>query len=127
MPCGGSLEPAAHIDVSLKRPHKYIVEGAPQDRDIDGGAGAGGDAGPEIATRAEKRTGHRIELAIVTEEQTLEALMARDQLRAALGENFYALEENLARGDAGPLCRDDGGSRAIRDDKLEGQAFDHLD
>ena len=90
MPCGGSLEPAAHIDVS-QRAHKDVVEGAEQDGDINCCTGAGGDAGPEITRLAEERTGHRIELPVVGEEQTLEALMARDKLTTTLGENFYAL------------------------------------
>ena len=53
--------------------------------------------------------------------------MARDQLGATLRENFNALKENLARGDAGALCRHDGGSTRIRYHELEGEAFDHLD
>ena len=52
--------------------------------------------------------------------------MARDQLRAPLRQNFYALEEDLARGNRGPLSRHDGGTRAVGDDELEGEGLDDL-
>ena len=83
--------------------------------------------GTDIAGRSEERTGHRIELPVVGEEQTLEALMARDQLRATLRENFYALEENLSRGDAGALCGHDGGCATVCDNEFEGESLHDLD
>ena len=53
--------------------------------------------------------------------------MARDQLRATLRENFYALEENLSRGDAGALCGHDGGCATVCDNEFEGESLHDLD
>ena len=53
--------------------------------------------------------------------------MATNELRATLREDFYALEQNLPRGDAGALRRHDGGSRAIRNNELECESLHDLD